>query len=318
LSALVGASLAAVGGWIAYSKLAVDHDMDLPEAIPAPRYKFTGKRAGPLSYYMESQTGGVPLVLVHSVNAAGSAYEMRSIFERFRTQRPVYALDLPGFGFSDRSPREYSPELYEGALLDLVEEVIHTPVDMVALSLGSEFAARAAKTNPTMFRSLALISPSGFRERGGSEPAQANGEDGDSAYRVLSNPLWGGPLYDLLATRPSIRFFLKKSFTGEPPQDFVEYAYLTAHQPGAENAPLYFVSGQLFTRRVRPEIYERLELPVLVLYDQDGYTNFETLPGVLDAHANWKAVRIAPTRGLPHFDKPEETFQVLQDFWSSL
>ncbi len=67
-----------------------------------------------LSYYVAGN--GPPLLLVHSINAAASAYEVRPIFERMVATNRVYAVDLPGFGFSDRSKREYTPRLYTDAI----------------------------------------------------------------------------------------------------------------------------------------------------------------------------------------------------------
>ena len=63
---------------------------DLPPAIEAERREHDG-RAGRLSYYVAGS--GAPLLLVHSVNAAASAYEMRPLFEHYRGSRRVYAVD---------------------------------------------------------------------------------------------------------------------------------------------------------------------------------------------------------------------------------
>jgi pimeloyl-ACP methyl ester carboxylesterase len=103
-------------------------------------------------------------VLIHSVNAAASAYEMRPIFEQYRGKRPIYALDLPGFGFSERSDRRYTPQLFSEAIADLLRTQVREtqPVDIVALSLGCEFAASVALAMPERVRSLALISPTGL------------------------------------------------------------------------------------------------------------------------------------------------------------
>ena len=96
LAATATAALAAVGGWIAYSALLVDHRRPLPEALAAPRRRFASPTAGMLSYYAAREAAGRPLVLIHSVNAAASAYETRPLFDRYRERRPVYALDLTG------------------------------------------------------------------------------------------------------------------------------------------------------------------------------------------------------------------------------
>jgi pimeloyl-ACP methyl ester carboxylesterase len=247
-------------------------------------------------------------VLLHSINAAASSYEMKPLFERYRGRRRVYALDLPGFGFSDRSDREYTPELYVRAMLEFLDSQVGAAADVIALSLTSEFAARAALSRPEFFRTLTLISPTGFGDR--------SPDSSETLRRALSVPVWARPVFDLLVSKPGIAYFLRRSFAGPVDAGLADYAYATAHQPGARYAPFWFISGALFTPDVRDAYYARLRLPVLVLYDEDGYVTFDRLPDFARQHANWTATRIAGTRGLPHFERPAETAAALDRFWA--
>ncbi|MBI3943828.1 MAG: hypothetical protein HY326_12500, partial [Chloroflexi bacterium] len=125
-------TLAVPGGWILYSNLAIQHEMILPDAIPAERAYFSSEQGGILNYYFDRTATGRPLVLIHSVNAAASAYELRPLFEHFRTSRPVFALDLPGYGFSDRANKVYSPQVFQYAILDLINTQVKEPCDVIA------------------------------------------------------------------------------------------------------------------------------------------------------------------------------------------
>jgi pimeloyl-ACP methyl ester carboxylesterase len=321
-TATIGAAAGAVGGWLGLSRVLVNHEVALPPAIEAERQRFVGLGAGPLSYYVARETEGRPLVLLHSVNAAASAYEMRPLFEAYRARRPVYALDFPGYGFSERGERAYTPALFAAAVEDLLQTQVpgDEPVDVVALSLGCEFAAQAALEVGGRIRSLVLISPTGLgqkRDGAGAEEREERRNANARRLRAFSVPVWSQPFYDLLATRASIRYFLGKSFVGRPDRGLAEYDFATSHQPGARFAPLAFISGQLFKENVRETVYERLTQPVLVLHDEDGYTSFEALPGVLERRPNWRAERIAPTRGLPQFEELAQTTAALDRFWAA-
>jgi len=320
LTGAVAAGLATGVSWILFSRKYIRHDMPLEDALDAERKDYASQHAGRISYYADTTGKGTPLVLLHSINAAPSAFEMKPIFEHFRAERPVYAVDLPGFGFSERSDRLYSPLLYQNAICDFLKEVVGEPADVVALSLSCEFAACAAVHNPELFRSLVMISPTGFsqpRVDRLAEGAQQRGAK-HKLYAGLAVPLWNRPIYDLIASRPSIQYFLNKSFEGLVPDSLVDYAYQTAHQPGAQFAPTYFLSGKLFTPAVRETVYKVLEKPVLVIYDHDPYTNFEMLPALMRERDNWQGVRISPTRGLPHWEAPQRVFKAMVDFWSRL
>ena len=89
----------------------------LQAAIEAERHVIATADAGANSRYYEDTSGeGRPLVLLHGIHAAGSAFEVRTLFYEFRGERPVYAVDLPGFGFSQRGGMPYTPQTYVHAI----------------------------------------------------------------------------------------------------------------------------------------------------------------------------------------------------------
>ena len=323
-AAAIGAGVitAPLAAGIVYSAVAIDHAVPMSPAVEAERRRLQSAQAGEVSYYVDEAVPGRPLVLVHSINAAASAYEMRPLFEYYRTWRPVFAPDLPGFGFSERTDRAYSPALYTAAVLDLLRGVVERwgAADVMALSLGSEFAARAALQQPELVRSLTLISPTGLASQARKNRTEraSTSQMSDRLNSLFRFPLWSQAFYDLLVSRPSIRYFLRMSFVGEPDPGLVAYGYATAHQPGARFAPFAFVSGQLFTPDIRESVYERLTMPVMVLYDRDGFVRFDTLPDMLNRHANWNAKRIIPTMGLPQFERLNETTASVDAFWQEI
>lgn len=286
--------------------MTIDNSTFLPPALDAERLEIAG-RAGPLSYYVAGD--GPPLLLLHSINAAGSAFEIQPMFERYRATRRVYAPDLPGFGFSDRSDRDYSPRLYTDAVHDMLDQVGgNEPVDAVALSLSAEFLARAVNEQPGRFRRLILITPTGFR--GGSEALrEPEGTTREMPWlrSVLTVPLWRRALYDSLVRPRVIRYFLKRTWGSDNyDEGMAAYADLASHQPGAEHAPYAFLSGGLFSKDIR-NVYERLELPVWLPHATCG--DFKDFSGAEWARerANWT---VQPFEGgaLPHFERPDEFF----------
>ncbi len=216
----------------------------LTPALDAEQFAFSLNGGVTLRGYRGEVTEGTPLVLLHSINAAPSAMEMRPLFEHYRDKRPVWVPDLPGFGLSDRPDVTYSSGLYARWLAEWLES-LEQPADVVALSLTGEFMARAILEQGTKVRSLSLISPTGM---GARVPPSA--PSGSRVDRFLSSPLVGRPLFRLLTSKPSIRWFLGQAFVGTTPEHMVRYALETTSQPGAHYAPIKFLTFSLFTEEV--------------------------------------------------------------------
>lgn len=291
----------------------------LPSALDAP-VRLLNLAVGRVAVYQSGCNDPElpPLLLVHSVNAAASSAEVVPLFEHAKAQRTVWAMDLPGFGLSDRPDIAYSPQLMTDAvsavLADLCAESGEHQVDVLAVSLACEFAARAAQARPLHIRRLAMVSPTGF-----SAKRRPHGPPGTTRVipwldRWLRSSVWGERIFRQL-TRPGvIRYFLRRTF-GRPEIDEAlwRYAVATTRQPGARHAPLRFVSGALFSADV-PELYRQLDLPVWVsmptrgdFTDYERRSEFEDRPG-------WQFHRVQGG-ALPYFEDSKAFHERLDGFW---
>jgi pimeloyl-ACP methyl ester carboxylesterase len=97
-----------------------------------------------------------PAVYVHGLG--GSSQNFTDVAGLMADRFAGQAVDLPGFGYSDPSPR-YSLEAFATTLIGHLEHDGRGPVHLVGNSLGGSIAVRVAALRPDLVRSLTLISP---------------------------------------------------------------------------------------------------------------------------------------------------------------
>lgn len=292
-------------------------------SLPGQRHtlRLPGDQTAALYYltqpdYETAPTWTTPLLAVHSVNATASAFEMEPVVIHQARQRPVVALDLPGFGASTKPDVPYSPLVMQQAVSAAMEwiadNVSKGPVDVMALSLSCEFAAEAVLQQPGRVRTLTLISPTGMEDRRVGERHEA-GKTREAAWlrRLLRQTRAGRGLYRLLTTEPSVRWFLARSWgTRDFDPRLLEHGLRCATLPGAENAPLDFVAGALFTAGVI-ERYRALPVPLWVAHGKQGaFTDFGACPercGTAATGGTYPVERTVFESGaMPHFQLPDD------------
>ncbi|MDH4393384.1 MAG: alpha/beta hydrolase [Aquabacterium sp.] len=287
----------------------------LPQAVPgeviALQLPGFGRVAGVVA------GAGPPLLLLHSVNAAASAAEVRTLHQRFSASRTVLSIDLPGYGLSDRPDVAYTPRLMTDALLTctawLRQRCGGAPVDALALSLSCEYLARAAAERPADYRSLALVSPTGFMGRKVWRAAPGTTREVPGLLAALRGPGWGGALFRGL-TRPGvIRYFLQRTWGGKAIDETLwQYDLLTSRQPGAEHAPLHFLSAGLFSADIQT-LYAQLAMPVWMSHGVRGdFTDYRG-SHIVRQRPNWQ-FSVYPTGALPQFEVPARFHADMQAF----
>ena len=293
----------------------------LPLAVPAS-LTILDSPVGRLGLYHagpDGESAGLPpLLLVHSVNAAGSSAEMAPLFQHYRRDRVVYSIDLPGFGFSDRSERGYSPQLMTDALIAVLAHLRSSlgvqAVDVAGLSLAGEFVARAQCQKPDWVRRVALISPTGF-----SRSKRRYGPPGSTLsvpwlYRLFTWPGWSQGIYKTL-TRPGvIRYFLQRSWGSKQIDEALwRYDVITTRQLGARHAPLVFVSAGLFSADINT-LYESMRCPVWVSMATRGdFTDYQGRSTLAD-RPNWQFHTVVGG-ALPYFEDLGTFTAQLDPFW---
>lgn len=314
----IATALAAIKvGWILYSKRYIDHNAKLKIILDAEQKTFASETAGKINYYTNSQGKGTPILLVHGLHLYAGSFDILPVYDAFRNAFPIYAIDMPGFGRSEKGDRPYRVSMYEAAVLDFIKNVIGEVCHVVCLGNASEYVAMAAIREEKWFKSITMINPTGFQM---PSPSSLEGIDRmervrDLTLSLLKVPLWSLPVYDLYASRARITSFYHKRFAFSSPAELIDLAYTSSHQPGAHFAPIVLMSGKLNVDNVRERFYEKLKMPVLAVYDNDPGTRFDMLPQLVNEHNNWRAFRSRNTNGMPHFEKTGELFRELDLFW---
>jgi pimeloyl-ACP methyl ester carboxylesterase len=303
ISGLVAAGLAAGAGALALANRSLLLD-DLPPTLPGAMHDWSWQ-GWRVRYTMLGD--GPPLVLVHSVHAAASSFEWRDIFEPLSQQHAIYALDLLGFGKSERPDAPFGGLFYRDLLGAFLGEVIGRPAIVVASSLGSAYAVGVARARPGLVDRLVLISPTG---------TTTTGLPGRLAGSLLGLPLIGSAGFNLLVSQASIRQYLERVYAdpGAIDESMVGQAWATAHQPNARLAPAAFLAGRLDLPLSDDGASNQapIQAPVLVLRGGE--------PGLGAVASDDELLRLGPSvtirtiggvGSLPHEEAPDDLVRIV-------
>ncbi len=113
--------------------------------------------------YMCQGTGGVPIVFLHGFDS--SLLEFRRIIPIIAAQQQVWAIDLLGFGFTERlADCPFSSASICTHLQAFWQQMINQPMILVGVSMGGAAAIEFTLKYPQAVDRLVLIDSAGFSQ----------------------------------------------------------------------------------------------------------------------------------------------------------
>ncbi|WP_026736125.1 alpha/beta fold hydrolase [Fischerella sp. PCC 9605] len=114
-----------------------------------------------LTTYIHKGWGGTPILLLHGFDS--SILEFRLLLPLLAAQNETWAVDLLGFGFTQRQKEiKYSPTVIKIHLYEFWTTLINQPIVLVGASMGGATAIDFTLTYPEVVKSLVLINSLGY------------------------------------------------------------------------------------------------------------------------------------------------------------
>lgn len=247
---------------------------------------------------------GAPVVLVHGF--ASSVYTWRDVLPVLAASHDVVALDLPGFGGSDRPPDLGFQEL-PAAVVGLMDALGLPRAALVGNSMGGGVVAVVAADRPERVGALVLIDAAGFD----LEP-----EDAPGMVRLMMSPL-GSLAGALPGRRLAVETALRQVFHDDrlvTDERVAEYMAGT-FQPGSFAAMRSLGRSLDGRTAIVEERLPRIEAPTLVLWGrEDRWIPLAHADRFVAAIPNAEKMVLDACGHMPQEEKPAVVGDLLRRF----
>lgn len=109
--------------------------------------------------YFEYGISSNTIMLVHGLGASAERWEY--VIPYFRKNYRIIALDLPGFGLSDKPLIDYTIDFFVRTLSEFIDNLGIQNGILIGSSLGGQIITELAIAEPKLINKMILVSPSG-------------------------------------------------------------------------------------------------------------------------------------------------------------
>lgn len=256
-----------------------------------------------------SVTGqGQPLVLIHGFGASIRHWR-RNIPVLAEAGYQVYALDLLGFGKSDKPALDYTMELWQELLFDFWTERIQQPTVFVGNSIGALLTLMVMANHPEIAKGGVLLNAAGGLNHRPEELNLPLRLLMGTFTKVVSSSLVGGFMFNQIRQKPRLRRTLQQVYRDHTAvtDELIDLIYEPSCDPGAQKV---FASILTAPPGPRPEeLLPQVTQPLLVLWGEaDPWTPIAGSKIYQDLAAQTnrvKFVAIPDTGHCPHDERPD-------------
>ena len=253
---------------------------------------------------------GPAMVMLHAIHACAWSMEWREVVPALSERYTTFSLDLLGFGASAHPALRFTAELYIELIRDFLTDVVREPAVLVGSSLGGTYAVSVAAQYPTLARAVCAIGPAGV-----SRLTVPGGAAGTAVQALFRSEFPGKRLFSALVSKPSIRFFLQKTYFDKPrmlTSAVVDLYWASAAQHNARFGPAAFV-GMRLNHDIRSALVA-MPCPFLLVWGEHAQQTPFRESAEVHALRPQSPFAVLPGGDLPHEESPAEFVSALIGF----
>ncbi|MGL5831983.1 MAG: alpha/beta fold hydrolase [Waterburya sp.] len=251
---------------------------------------------------------GKPLLLIHGFGASMGHWQ-KNIPVLAEAGYQVFALDLLGFGASDKAPVDYTLELWESQIVDFWTEFINQPTIFIGNSIGALLALMLVTNHPTIAEGGVLINCAGGLNHRPGDLNPILGLVMAGFGKLVSSPVTGNFIFNNIRRKSQIRRTLYQVYRDRRAvtDDLVEMLYQPSCDPGAQQVFASVLTAP--SGKTPSQLLPQLKRPLLVIWgEKDPWTPVAGAKIYQDLADNNPDVefQIIPNAGhCPHDENPE-------------
>lgn len=253
------------------------------------------------------QGTGKPLVLVHGFGASIGHWR-KNIPDLAGGGYQVFAVDLLGFGGSDKPELEYQIEIWRDLLKDFWTEKIGQPAVFIGNSIGGLICLMVLADAPEMAAGGVLLNSAGGLNHRPDDLVFPLRVVMGVFTGLVRSPIFGPFLFNQVRQKPRIKRTLSQVYRSPDAvtEELVDLLYAPSCDPGAQK-----VFASILTAPPGPtpaELLPRVQCPLLVLWGEaDPWTPIAgaKIYQELTGSHQVKFVSIPDTGHCPHDERPE-------------
>lgn len=254
------------------------------------------------------QGSGIPLVLIHGFGASIGHWRQNIPVLAAAGYR-VFALDLLGFGKSEKPLLEYRMELWQDLLKDFCLTHIQSPAVFAGNSIGALLCMMMLANHPELGRGGVLLNAAGGLNHRPEELNPPLRLVMAGFTKLVSSAAVGPLLFNLIRQKPRLRRTLQQVYRDHTAvtDELIDLIYEPACDPGAQKV---FAAILTAPPGPRPEdLLPNITQPLLVLWGEaDPWTPITgaTLYRELAAQSDQvEFIPIPDTGHCPHDERPD-------------
>jgi pimeloyl-ACP methyl ester carboxylesterase len=251
---------------------------------------------------------GKPLLLLHGFGASIGHWR-KNIPVLAAAGYRVFAIDLLGFGDSDKPVLDYSLKLWQELVVDFWHDRIQQPTIFIGNSIGALLSLALASNHPNISAGVVLINCAGGLNHSPEELNLPLRLVMGAFTKVVNSSLFGKFIFDRIREKGRIRNTLKQVYFDRSAitEELVDMLYQPSCHPNAQKVFASILSAPPETKP--QELLNTLQHPLLVLWgDRDPWTPIKGAQIYRELPAKNVAVdfhSIEQAGHCPHDEKPE-------------